>query len=305
MTSAAASPGGGKIGAQIAAFLSFCQVEKGLAANSLAAYRRDLERFGAWCAEARHTEPPGLEGLRVYLDQLQTSGLKARSLARHVTTLRGWYRYLTAQGAISSDPSEFLVQPKQWQNLPKLLNRDQVDRLLSAPDPTTPQGLRDRAMLQVLYASGLRVTELCQLRVTDLERQLGVVRVRGKGNKTRLVPVGRDALSAVDDYLGAGRAQLLGPGATPYLFVTARGTKMTRQGFWKLITNHGRKAGIFHHLSPHVLRHSFATHLLEGGADLRSVQMMLGHADISTTQIYTHVARGRLKQIVEQHHPRA
>jgi integrase/recombinase XerD len=205
---------------------------------------------------------------------------------------------------LSTDPSPALVLPKQWQSLPKYLNRGELDRLLSTHGEIRPTGLRDHAMLQFLYATGLRVSELCQLRLSDLEANLGVVRVRGKGNKQRLVPVGKFALQAVDQYLRAGRAGLLKGRSSPYLFVTARGGCLTRQAFWKLLAQHGRKAGIFRNLSPHVIRHSFATHLLEGGADLRSVQIMLGHSDIATTQIYTHVMRSRLKQTVEQHHPR-
>ncbi len=177
--------------------------------------------------------------------------------------------------------------------------------LLSAPDATRPQGLRDRAMLEFLYATGLRVSELCRVRVSDLDRSMGIVRVVGKGNKHRIVPVGKAALASVEHYLESGRPGLLKGRASPYLFATNRGGAMTRQAFWKLLAAYGRKAGIFHNLTPHVIRHTFATHLLEGGADLRSLQTMLGHADISTTQIYTHVMRSRLRKTVDEHHPRA
>jgi integrase/recombinase XerD len=223
-----------------------------------------------------------------------------------MTTLRTFYSFLTREGEISSDPSEFLIPPKQWSNLPKYLNREEIERLLVAPDPLKPTGIRDRAMLELLYATGLRVTELCRLELSNVERDSGVLRVTGKGNKQRLVPFGDSAGEAIGQYLNRARPELLRGRASRFLFVTARnGGAMTRQGFWKLLGLYGKKAGIFRDLTPHVVRHSFATHLVEGGADLRSVQIMLGHADISTTQVYTHVARRRLREIVDQHHPRA
>ncbi len=215
------------------------------------------------------------------------------------------YRYLLEKGIIEAEPTANLAAPRQWQSLPKYLNKKQIDDLLAAPDQTKPQGLRDRAMLEFLYATGLRVSELCRVRVSDLDQNMGFVRVVGKGNKHRIVPVGRTALQAVEHYLTSGRPRLLKGRPSPYLFVTNRGGAMTRQAFWKLLAGYGRKSGMFHDLTPHVLRHTFATHLLEGGADLRSVQTMLGHADISTTQIYTHVMRSRLRKTVDEHHPRA
>jgi integrase/recombinase XerD len=232
-------------------------------------------------------------------------GLNTRSIARHLTTLRGFYGFLLREGQISTDPTEFLGTPRQWQNIPKFLNLSDIDKIIQAIDGNRPTGLRDRAMLQLLYATGLRVSELCRLGLGDCNADMAVVRTTGKGNKHRLVPVGREAIRAVEAYLETGRAALLKGRASRYLFITARGGCLTRQGFWKLLAAHGRKAGIFHGLTPHVLRHSFATHLLEGGADLRSVQVMLGHSDISTTQIYTHVMRSRLRQTVAEHHPRA
>ena len=203
------------------------------------------------------------------------------------------------------DPGEFLASPKQWSTLPKYLNREEVERLLASPDGSKPRGLRDRAMLELLYATGLRVSELCGLELTAVERRMGVLKVIGKGNKQRVVPFGEPAGAALDRYLATGRPKLLKGRASRYLFVTARGSAMTRQTFWSLIRKHGRSAGIFRRLTPHVVRHSFATHLVEGGADLRSVQIMLGHADISTTQVYTHVARRRLREVIDRHHPRA
>jgi len=287
----------------IAAFLNFCRLEKGLAEHSLDAYSSDLERFNKFLKGSLAL--PGTEELRAYLDHLYASGLGSRSVARHVTTLRGFFGFLLREGLISSDPSEHLRTPKMWQTIPKFLNLDQIERLLALPDRSRPAGLRDRAMLELLYASGLRVSELCGLGVSDLNLEMGVLRTTGKGNKQRLVPVGKEAIQSVREYLKSGRGALLKGRASRYLFVTARGTSMTRQSFWKLLTGYGKRAGMFHGITPHVLRHSFATHLLEGGADLRSVQAMLGHSDISTTQIYTHVVRSRLRQTVEEHHPRA
>jgi integrase/recombinase XerD len=291
--------------AEVRAFLDYCRVEKGLAANSLAAYRRDLLRFCAWCPGGTAAGMLRPEDIRSYLDSLYEAKLSSRSIARHLTTLRNLYRFLLREGRTTVDPTSALTSPKQWSNLPKYLSLEDVDRLLQAPDPSTLQGVRDRAMLELLYATGLRVSELCLLRMTDWNATLGVIHVTGKGNKQRLVPVGRSALAAVGVYLDTNRPQLLKGRPSPYLFVTARGGPMTRQGFWKLLTGHGKKVGIFRRLTPHVVRHSFATHLLERGADLRSVQSMLGHADISTTQIYTHVLQSRLRQVVDAHHPRA
>jgi integrase/recombinase XerD len=285
------------------AFLNFCRIEKGLSANSLDAYTLDLAKWSAFAGDS--ADSPGPEQLRRYLDHLYQSGLSQRSIARHLTTLRGLYGFLLREGRISSDPTEHLGAPKQWQNIPKFLNLQDIEKIIQAIDTARPTGLRDRAMLELLYATGLRVSELCRLGMGDCDLDRAIVRTMGKGNKHRLVPVGKDAIGAVEDYLENGRAGLLKGRASRYLFVTARGGCLTRQGFWKLLAGHGKKTGIFHGLTPHVLRHSFATHLLEGGADLRSVQVMLGHSDISTTQIYTHVMRSRLRQTVEEHHPRA
>jgi integrase/recombinase XerD len=228
-----------------------------------------------------------------------------RSIARHLTTLRSFYGFLLREGVIQNDPTQLLRSPRQWQTIPKFLNLEEIEGLLEAPDATRATGLRDRAMLQLLYATGLRVSELCRVGVGDLNLEVGVLRTTGKGNKQRLVPAGQAAIRAVEAYVKNGRPGLLKGRASRYLFVTARGGCLTRQAFWKLLAIHGKKAGIFRWLTPHVLRHSFATHLLEHGADLRSVQVMLGHADISTTQIYTHVMRSRLRDTVQKHHPRA
>ncbi len=288
---------------QLAAFLNFCRLEKGLSDNSLAAYSADLSRFNSFF----HNTPgvPGVEELRAYLDHLYQQKLSGRSIARHLTTLRNFYGFLLREGIIAADPTEQLRSPRQWQTIPKFLNLGDIEKLIQAPDDARPTGIRDRAMLELLFATGLRVSELCRLGVGDLDNRYAVLRTMGKGNKQRLVPVGRKAIQAVERYMSDARGALLKGRASRYLFITARGGPLTRQAFWKLLAGYGRKIGIFKGLSPHVLRHSFATHLLEGGAGLRNVQVMLGHSDISTTQIYTHVMRSKLRQTVEKHHPRA
>jgi integrase/recombinase XerD len=288
--------------AAIQGFLDFCRIEKGLAANTLEAYRRDLESFLSF---AGGVAIPGVDVVRAYLDSLRGSGLRERSVARRLTTLRNLYRFLLREERTQTDPTSLLTLPRQWKSLPKYLNSNEIDRLLEAPDPDKPTGIRDRAMLSLLYATGLRVTELCRLEISDLDADLGVLRVLGKGGKQRLVPVGGHALKAVAAYLEVARPALLRGRSNRFLFVTARGKILTRQGFWKSLGAYGVKAGVCRRISPHVVRHSFATHLLEGGADLRSVQTMLGHADIATTQIYTHVMRSRLQKIIDEHHPRA
>ena len=296
----------------IRAYLDFCRIEKGLAVLTVDAYTRDLTQFHLWCTtQGTAAEVPGDEHLRRYLDTLYNSGLAGRSIGRHLVSLRNFYRFLLAENQISHDPTALIPLPRHGTALPKYLNRQQVEKITApAVDAATqltnlPTNLRDQAMCELLYASGLRVSELCRLESADLNAELGVLRVLGKGNKQRMVPVGKQALAAIEEYQTAARPQLLKSRVSKYLFVTARGGPLTRQGFWKALGLRGRRAGIFEGLSPHVLRHTFATHLLEGGADLRSVQTMLGHADISTTQIYTHVARSRLRQVVDEHHPRA
>jgi integrase/recombinase XerD len=295
--------GSGQLGQQITAFLNFCRLEKGLAANSLAAYQADLERFKE--LNKGNIGLPGTAEVRLHLDRLAQSGLGSRSIGRHLTTLRNFYGFLVREGVVATDPTEHLRTPKQWHNIPKYLNLGDIEKVIQAPDPSGPRGLRDRAMIELLFASGLRVSELCKTGISDINLDLGVLRTTGKGNKQRLVPVGKSAILAVRAWMEQGRAAMLQGRASRYLFITARGGCLTRQAFWKLLAAYGKKAGIFHGLTPHVLRHSFATHLLEGGADLRSVQAMLGHADISTTQIYTHVLRSRLRDTVDKHHPRA
>src|SRR4051794_19423236 len=292
---------------QMSAFLNFCRIEKGLSDNSLQAYSTDLSTLYKFLKDRPGAADTAadLEALRAYLDHLYRTGLSPRSVARRLTTLRSFYGFLLREGVLSQDPTEPLRSPRQWQTIPKFLNLDEIERILAAIDTGKPTGLRDRAMFELLFATGARVSELCGIAVSDFDSNLGVLRVTRKGNKQRLLPVGKQAILAIVSYVRTGRPAILKSRASRYLFVTARGGAMTRQAFWKLLGIHGKKAGIFRGLTPHVLRHSFATHLLEGGADLRSVQVMLGHADISTTQIYTHVMRSRLRDTISRHHPRA
>ncbi len=295
------------LSARVRSFLDYCRVEKGLSINTVASYRIDLDRFTVFLSNTAGGPDADFDVdlLRAYVDSLFHGGLAARSIARHMTTLRNFCAFLVDEHGLSIDPTPALILPKQWQTLPKYLNKNDLDRLLAAPCESKPTGLRDRAMLELLYATGLRVSELCQLPASSLDSAFGVVRVLGKGRKERMIPVGKAAIAAIARYAEHARPLLLGGRSSPHLFVTARGGPLTRQAFWKLLAIHGRKAGIFHNLSPHVLRHSFATHLLEGGAGLRSVQTMLGHSDIATTQIYTHVLRSHLRRTVDERHPRA
>ena len=293
------------LSALIQCYLDCCRMEKGLAGNSISAISLDLNGLAAFSKDQRLSHAPCEEDLRNYIDLLYKKGLSSRSIARHLSSLRGFYGHLIASGVVTADPTEFLTSPKQWKAIPKFLNSEDIEKLLNAADLNDPLGLRNRAMLELLYATGLRVSELCTLEVSDLNSDLGVLRVTGKGNKQRLVPAGRQALALVSEYLKSARPTIMKRRASRFLFVTGRGTRMTRQMFWVALRDLGKKAGIFHGITPHVLRHSFATHLLENGADLRSVQTMLGHADIGTTEIYTHVVRGRLRRVVDEHHPRA
>ena len=287
-------------------YLDYCRVEKGLSTNSLQAYRRDLARLADFLQLRGRPvrQADGLD-LRAFLDSLYADGLSARSVARHLSSLRSLYLYLRQQNYLAADPTANLSSPLQWKRLPNYLSIEEVDRLLAAADTQSPTGSRNHAMLQLLYATGLRVSELVQAKTAELDAKMGVLRTTGKGGKTRLVPVGREALEAVEDYMRRARPVILKNRPSEYLFVTARGGAMTRQAFWKLLKLQGLAAGSAKRLTPHVLRHSFATHLLERGADLRSLQTMLGHADISTTQIYTHVLRERLREVYDRHHPRS
>lgn len=286
-------------------YLDYLRVEKGLAENSVKSYALDLRHFGHWLREQK-LEVDGVERLHLvrYFQSLRSSGISARSVARALAALRGMYRFFTSEKWVREDPTENVENPRLWSNLPKTLTFSEVEDLLAAPDRNDPAGLRDAAMLELLYATGLRVSELIRVRVDDLVLDAGFLRTIGKGSKERIVPFGDDARDAILAWIEKGRGEF-DRHRDPALFLTSRGRGMSRQTFWRKITAYARKAGIRQQISPHVLRHSFATHLLENGADLRSVQMMLGHSDISTTQIYTHVSRARLQKIYEQFHPRA
>lgn len=292
--------------AQVRTFLNYLRVEKGLSDNTIQAYRRDMAKFASFAAERK----VGVTELRRehvvdFLGTLYRRNLDSRSVARHLVTIRHFFRFLLLEGVIESDPAANIESPKFRQSLPEFLSVDEVDRLLRQPDKNDVVGIRDRAMIELMYSTGLRVSELCGLRVSDLQMEPGCLRCIGKGNKERLVPVGKRALEAVRDYLRDARQALSRGVASPYLFLNQKGHKLNRIAFWKILGEYGRKAGLRKSLTPHMLRHSFATHLLDRGADLRSVQMMLGHSDISTTQIYTHVVEERLKQVYKAHHPRA
>ena len=317
-------------GRLIAEFLNYIRVEKRLSRNTALAYERDLRRYAEFLAGCGVPAAAAQRAhVREYLASLYRARLDSRSIARHLATLRGFYRQLLRDRAAGpsparssardgagkskapssaldgADPTLNLDSPKTWKTLPQYLSVEEVDRLLAAPDRTQPRGARDGVMLDLLYATGLRVSELVALRVGDLQADYGYLQVTGKGNKQRLVPVGKVALESVARYLSEARGRLLRGRSSAFLFVTRRGRPMTRQCFWQIISACGRRAGIRQPINPHLLRHSFATHLLERGADLRSVQEMLGHADISTTQIYTHVVSERLRQVYQRHHPRA
>jgi integrase/recombinase XerD len=286
-------------------FVDHLWLEDGLARNTLESYRRDLALFAhwLWSEQAKLLNQADQGDLQQYLAfRFPTS--KPRSVSRLIASLRRFYRYGLREGRISVDPTLLIDTPKLPRSLPKSLNEDEVVALLNAPDIAQAIGLRDRAMLETLYACGLRVSELVGLRYTEVSLNEGVVRVTGKGSKTRLVPLGEESVDWLLRYTREGRPQILQQRVSDSLFVTQRGEAMTRQAFWYLIKRYALQAGIHKPLSPHVLRHAFATHLLNHGADLRVVQMLLGHSDISTTQIYTHVARERLKQLHAMHHPR-
>jgi len=284
-------------------YLDYLAVEKGLAKNSLTSYRTDLRRFGEWLDD-RPLEDVRRQDVVRYFQSLRSSGISARSVARSLAALRGFFRFLARERHLKHDPTENVENPKLWKTLPHSLQPSEVEALLAAPDRKTPDGLRDAAMLELLYATGLRVSELIRVKIDELELEAGFLRTFGKGSKERIVPFGDAARKAIAAYMERGRPHF-NLRNDEHLFLTNRSRPMSRQTFWMKIVRYARQAGIRSHISPHVLRHSFATHLLENGADLRSVQLMLGHSDISTTQIYTHVSRARLQKLYDQFHPRA
>jgi len=290
----------------LAGYLTYLRVERGLAANTVEAYERDLRKFCRFAQtkgwEPRQAGPVEIQEFLVWLGREQ---LESRTVARQIVSLRSFFGFLRRERKIAANPTENLESPRIWKVLPKYLTLEEVDGLLAEPKGDTPVEARDRAMLEMLYATGLRVSELAGLRVADVNLEAGTVRTLGKGNKLRMVPVGRAAVRALEQYCGVWRGRLLCGRESPYLFLSRRGTRLTRQSVWLRLARYGRRAGIRKRIAPHMLRHSFATHLLARGADLRSLQLLLGHADISTTQVYTHVAAARLKEIYRQHHPRA
>ncbi|MHC8604554.1 site-specific tyrosine recombinase XerD [Arenicellales bacterium IMCC58067] len=286
-------------------FLDAAWLESGLSANTLAAYRSDLSAFNRWCdGKIDVLDKVSRADLLNYLAANVYAGLSARSSARRLSTLRRFYQYLLREGLIVLDPTSDIRSPAQGRPLPKAMTETAVEKLLSAPSEGTALSLRDRSMLETMYSSGLRVSELVKLNLNQLDLNTGLIRIAGKGGKERIVPLGDEAADCLQRYLEIGRPELLGDHKSDGVFLTRRGHPMTRQAFWQLIKRYAVRAGITTDISPHTLRHAFATHLLNHGADLRSVQMLLGHSDLSTTQIYTHVARARLQSLHSAHHPR-
>jgi integrase/recombinase XerD len=304
-TAIAMTPSADSADPAVSRFLDAVWMERGLSPNTLAAYRADLTALARWLAER---SVPIMRTTRADLQDFIAwrvkAGARPRSTARQLSSFRRFFRYFMREGAIREDPTAQIAMPKIGRSLPRSLTEEEVESLLSAPLVSDPLGNRDRTMLEVLYATGLRVSELVSLRVDQVNMTQGVLRVLGKGNRERLIPLGEEAVRWLGAFLAGPRAEILSDRGTDYLFPTRRGDRMTRQAFWHIIKRYARKASVNHDLSPHTLRHAFATHLLNHGADLRVVQMLLGHSDLSTTQIYTHVARERMKELHAEHHPR-
>ncbi|MGY3185583.1 site-specific tyrosine recombinase XerD [Lysinibacillus sp. TE18511] len=290
-------------------YIHFIQVERQLSENTLASYRRDLENYVNFLQEAEGmSDFRKVERMTIlrHLEQLRMQGKTSRTVARHISSIRSFHQFLLREKRAETDPTVHLEMPTIEQKLPNILSIEEIEALLAAPNRSKPQGVRDVAMLELLYGSGMRISELIALDLADIHLTMGFVRVFGKGGKERIIPLGKSALSALSTYLDGARSQLQGKyPKTDAFFINQRGKRLTRQGCWKLMKEHALKAGIQHELTPHILRHSFATHLVENGADLRAVQEMLGHADISTTQIYTHISKSRLSEVYKQFHPRA
>jgi integrase/recombinase XerD len=298
----------GPVHAAIDGFLTHLTVERRLAANSIESYARDLQGLNHFAVgQGSSVEALERQMLEAHVRELMAEGRSPRSVARAVACYRGFYRFLVLDGRLKASPAADLRPPRAWKALPRYLSIEEVDRLLAQPDVTTPRGIRDRALIELLYATGMRVSELIAVRPSDINLEASYLTCTGKGDKQRIVPMGDEAAAWVDRYVKDARAALLGRRRSPRLFVNARGggTGLTRVGFWKILKTYARQAGLTSTLSPHTLRHSFATHLLERGADLRAIQMMLGHADLSTTQIYTHVLEQRLRTVYDRFHPRA
>ncbi|MDX2267180.1 MAG: tyrosine recombinase [Bryobacter sp.] len=296
----------GPLRAAFGAYLTYCRVEKGLSPESIAAYRSDFDRFSHWLETEGQEQALSPAALKSFQRYLQTISLASATITRTLSTLRGFARHLVAENQLAQDPSPYLKGPRPARRLPKALSPDKVEQLSAAFSPDSALGLRNLAMFELCYSSGLRASELVNVKLADLDAQGQRLRVRGKGSRTRLVPVGSSAMAALEQYLAKSRGVLLKGNDSPFLFVSSRGPKLDRKSYWAVLQRLKLSpAGAGTKIHPHVLRHSFATHLLSGGADLRSVQALLGHADISTTQIYTHVDRDRLRKVVDQFHPRA
>src|SRR6516162_3678773 len=299
------TPNADAVDPAVSRFLDAVWMERGLSSNTLAAYRADLTALARWLNERQiqimRTTRADLQDFIAYRVH---AGARPRSTARQLSSFRRFFRYLVRENVIRDDPTAQIAMPKIGRSLPKSLSEEEVESLLGAPTVNDPLGNRDRTMLEVLYATGLRVSELVNLRHSQVNLNQGVIRILGKGNRERLIPLGEEAMRALKEFGRGARGEILLERQTDYLFPTRRGDRMTRQAFWHIIKRYARKAGVDRDLSPHTLRHAFATHLLNHGADLRVVQMLLGHSDLSTTQIYTHVARERLKELHAQHHPR-
>jgi integrase/recombinase XerD len=296
------------VSARVDQYLTHLRYERRLAEHTLESYARDLSALAEFAAGSGHAiDNLARRDLEAFVRSLMSEGKSPRSVARLVACVRGFYRYLVLHQHITGNPAVDLAAPRSWRVLPKSLSSDDIERLLNAPDTSTPRGLRDRALIELLYATGLRVSELVALRPQDLHLEAGYLTATGKGQKQRIVPVGDEAAAWVTRYMREARPTLAGPRSSPRVFVNARGggPGITRVGFWKILKGYGKAIGLSRQISPHVLRHSFATHLLERGADLRAIQLMLGHADLSTTQIYTHVLEARLRSLYERFHPRA
>jgi len=284
-------------------FVDYLVVERRHSPHTIDGYRRDITRF-LDALSGQSIQNVTTSCIRDHMMNLQNKGLSSRSIARCLSTIKSFFRYLVAEKQLSESPAEILEAPKLWRKLPSVISVQDVEQLLESPDTSTLLGRRDKVMFEVLYATGLRVSELISLKLSDLNLEMGCLRTLGKGDKERLVPLGNVAQQELRNYIGWVRQDLLKKKNSPYLFLSQRGSPMTRQGFWKIIKQYARKANVSVPISPHTLRHAFATHLLERGADLRSVQQMLGHADISTTQIYTHVMEKRMREVFEEFHPR-
>ncbi len=299
------TPGTDGVDAVVARFLDAVWMERGLSPNTLSAYRADLVALSRFLARTdAHIETASRADVLGFVAWRAEDGAQPRSTARQLSSFRRFYRYMTREGMRRDDPTTQIAMPKIGRSLPRSLSEEEVESLLNAPVVLDPLGSRDRAMLELLYATGLRVSELVSLKYNQLNLNQGVIRILGKGNRERLIPLGDEAMRCLRDFLAVGRGEILLERTTEYLFPTRRGDRMTRQAFWHIIKRYAAKSGINRDLSPHTLRHAFATHLLNHGADLRVVQMLLGHSDLSTTQIYTHVARERLKDMHGKHHPR-